>query len=97
MGTVGFGSGLQGWAFTIRDFAKKYAEKFKTELEKLVRKFWGENYYSSKQKKWSKEAKEGFERTFNLFILHPIYTVSFVCLLVHLNKLFYLVPKFSVA
>jgi len=74
-GTVGFGSGLQGWAFTMRDFAKKYSERLKQPIDKLVKKFWGDNFYSSKDKKWAKEAKAGYTRAFCQFILDPIYQV----------------------
>jgi elongation factor 2 len=28
VGNVGFGSGLHGWAFTLKQFAEMYAEKF---------------------------------------------------------------------
>lgn len=28
IGNVGFGSGLHGWAFTLKQFAEMYAEKF---------------------------------------------------------------------
>ena len=30
-GTVGFGSGLHGWAFTLKQFAEIYSDKFKIE------------------------------------------------------------------
>jgi len=33
-GTVGFGSGLHGWAFTLKQFAEMYAAKFKIDLDK---------------------------------------------------------------
>lgn len=35
-GTVGFGSGLHGWAFSLKQFAEMYAEKFKVPLPKLM-------------------------------------------------------------
>lgn len=28
IGSVGFGSGLHGWAFTLKQFAEMYADKF---------------------------------------------------------------------
>jgi len=74
-GTVGFGSGLQGWAFTIRDFAKKYASKMNQPMDKMMKKFWGDNFYSGKDKKWSRDQKPGYERAFCQFILDPIYKV----------------------
>lgn len=55
-GNASFGSGKQCWAFSIRTFAKMYASKFKTEVEKLMPKLWGENYYDPSSKKWKKES-----------------------------------------
>ena len=34
-GTVAFGSGLHGWAFTLRQFAARYAKKFGVDKEKV--------------------------------------------------------------
>ena len=44
--SVGFGSGLHGWAFTLKQMAEMYAAKFKVSVEKLMNKFWGENFSS---------------------------------------------------
>jgi len=73
IGTVGFGSGLHGWAFTLKQFAEIYAAKFKIEPAKLMKRLWGDNYFSPKDKKWNKTAGEGYIRGFNQFILDPIY------------------------
>ena len=45
-GNVAFGSAMNGWAFTLDKFAKTYAAKFKLDRNKLMKKFWGENYYN---------------------------------------------------
>jgi elongation factor 2 len=73
-GNCGFGSGLHGWAFTLKQFAEMYAVKFGIDLEKLMNKLWGENFYNPKTKKWSKskEDKE-FQRAFCMFVLDPIF------------------------
>jgi len=52
-GTVAFGSGLHGWAFTVTFFARVLAEKFKVEQEILMKKLWGDNFYDAKGKKWT--------------------------------------------
>lgn len=39
-GTVAFGSGLHGWAFTVRQFAVKYAKKFGVNKEKMMERLW---------------------------------------------------------
>ncbi|KAJ8304321.1 hypothetical protein KUTeg_017904 [Tegillarca granosa] len=67
-GTVGFGSGLHGWAFTLKDFAAMYFKKFKIPENKLMKKLWGDNFYSDKEKKWSKNADAGYERGFSKYI-----------------------------
>ncbi|GFT86548.1 translation elongation factor 2 [Nephila pilipes] len=74
-GNVGFGSGLHGWAFTLKQFAEMYAEKFKIDVDKLMKKMWGENFYNPQTKKWAKRPEEGFKRAFIMFILDPIYKI----------------------
>lgn len=39
-GTVAFGSGLHGWAFTVRQFAGRYAKKFGVDKKKMVERLW---------------------------------------------------------
>ena len=41
--SVGFGSGLHGWAFTLKQFAELYASKFGVGVDKLMNKLWGKN------------------------------------------------------
>jgi len=72
-GTVGFGSGLHGWAFSLKQFAEIYAEKFKIEPVKLMKRLWGDQYYSAKERKWNKVGGDGYVRGFNQFVLDPIY------------------------
>ena len=74
-GTVGFGSGLHGWAFTLKQFAEIYAEKFKIETPKLMKRLWGDQFYNAKEKKWSKSATAGSVRGFCQFVLDPIFKV----------------------
>nr|AYV89260.1 elongation factor 2 [Tetranychus evansi] len=74
-GSVGFGSGLHGWAFTLKQFAEIYAEKFKTDPQRLMTKFWGENFYNPQTRKWSTKQDVGFGRGFCNFVLDPIYKV----------------------
>lgn len=72
-GTVGFGSGLHGWAFSLKQFAEIYAAKMKIEPIKLMKRLWGDQFYSAKDRKWKKETGEGCTRGFNMFVLDPIY------------------------
>jgi len=72
-GTVGFGSGLHGWAFSLKQFSEIYAAKMKLEPVKLMKRLWGDQFYSGKEKKWKKEEGDGAIRGFNMFVLDPIY------------------------
>jgi len=74
-GSVGFGSGLHGWAFTLKQFAEMYAAKFGVDTEKLMKKLWGENFFNAKTKKWSKTKADDNVRSFNMYVLDPIYKV----------------------
>ena len=55
IGTVGFGSGLHGWAFTLKQFAEKFIAKYAAKgdltltpeerckkVEAMMKKLWGE-------------------------------------------------------
>jgi len=72
-GTVGFGSGLHGWAFSLKQFAEIYSAKMKCDVVKFMGRLWGDQFYNPKEKKWAKEEKEGYVRGFNMFVLDPIY------------------------
>jgi elongation factor 2 len=74
-GSVGFGSGLHGWAFTLKQFSEMYAAKFGVDTEKLMKKLWGENFFNAKTKKWAKTKAEDNTRSFNMYVLDPIYKV----------------------
>ena len=74
-GTVGFGAGLHGWAFTLKEFGEIYSSKFKIDVPKLMQRFWGDNFYSVAEKKWSKTQAEGYTRGFCQFVLDPIFKV----------------------
>ncbi|KAJ3096706.1 Elongation factor 2, partial [Phlyctochytrium bullatum] len=78
-GTVAFGSGLHGWAFTLRQFANRYSKKFGVQKEKMMQRLWGDNYFNPATKKWSTKATDAegkpLERAFNMFVLDPIFKV----------------------
>jgi len=76
-GTVAFGSGLHGWAFTLRQFAQRYSKKFGVDQDKMMAKLWGENYFNPVTRKWTTKSADAdgkqLERAFNMFILDPIF------------------------
>ncbi len=75
-GTVAFGSALFGWAFTLTKFAQVYAEKFKADRGKMMKRLWGDNFYDAKAKKWkiSDVSDDGkpLKRAFVQFIMEPV-------------------------
>ncbi|KAL8277837.1 hypothetical protein RQP46_009820 [Phenoliferia psychrophenolica] len=79
IGNVAFGAGIQGWAFTLRQFARMYARAKGGDPDKLVKKLWGDHFYDPKTRKIiaSDVDAEGnkLERTFCKFILDPIYRI----------------------
>uniref|UniRef100_A0A8C2H593 Eukaryotic translation elongation factor 2, like 2 n=1 Tax=Cyprinus carpio TaxID=7962 RepID=A0A8C2H593_CYPCA len=72
VGTVGFGSGLHGWAFTLKQFAEMYVAKFAAKgdkkkadlppaerakkVEEMMKKLWGDKYFDPACGKFSKSA-----------------------------------------
>ena len=78
-GTVAFGSGLHGWAFTLRQFASRYSKKFGVDKEKMMAKLWGDNYFNPATKKWTTkgnlEGGKTLDRAFNSFVLDPIFKI----------------------
>lgn len=79
-GNCAFGSGLHGWAFTLTKFARLYSEKFKIDLNKMMEKLWGDNYYDGAASKWKKSnmADDGkpMDRCFVKFIMDPIVKIT---------------------
>ncbi|PAV75662.1 hypothetical protein WR25_15163 isoform F [Diploscapter pachys] len=74
-GNIGFGSGLHGWAFTLKQFAQLYSTKQNIPVRKLMKNLWGDRFYDQKTLKWSDQPTENSKRGFNLFVLEPIYKV----------------------
>ena len=83
-GTVAFSAGLHGWAFTLTKFARMYAKKFNVDVEKMMGRLWGDNYFNAKEKKWIKpaagQAPPGLERAFCMFCLTPISKIFKNCM-----------------
>ncbi|VDP16999.1 unnamed protein product [Soboliphyme baturini] len=75
IGSVGFGSGLHGWAFTLKQFAEMYAERFGVQTEKLMRNLWGDRFFNAQTKKWQSNNDGKAKRGFNQFVLDPIYKI----------------------
>ncbi|XP_057698069.1 elongation factor 2-like [Corythoichthys intestinalis] len=88
VGTVGFGSGLHGWAFTLKQFAEMYAAKFAAKgntkmtpaehckkVEDMMKKLWGDRFFDTATGKFLKTGSATAPRSFVHLILDPIYKV----------------------
>ncbi len=86
VGTVAWGSGLMGWAFTLPAFASMIASKQAgtpaqqaAVASKLKVKLWGENFLDRESGKWrtSSVSDSGVQlpRGFCQLVLQPIYDV----------------------
>ncbi|XP_071101672.1 eukaryotic translation elongation factor 2-like [Haliotis cracherodii] len=78
-GSVAFGSALQGWAFTVHEFARMYMGKFRIEFNDMKGKLWGNNFYNQRERKWTTNENPNTTRGFIQFVLTPLYTVFNVC------------------
>jgi ribosome assembly protein 1 len=75
-GNVIFGSAIDGWGFTIRDFAEIYSPKLKISVDELQSTMWQDFYYSTKKKSCEKGAYEkGKKPLFVQFILDNVWNI----------------------
>merc|ERR1712091_461511 len=56
-------------------FAEMYASKFGVDIDKMMKKLWGESFFNAKTRKWSKTKDENNKRSFCMYVLDPIYMV----------------------
>eukprot|EP00244_Chara_vulgaris_P012570 TRINITY_DN66_c0_g1_i1.p1 TRINITY_DN66_c0_g1~~TRINITY_DN66_c0_g1_i1.p1 ORF type:complete len:844 (+),score=193.95 TRINITY_DN66_c0_g1_i1:281-2812(+) len=80
-GTVAFSAGLHGWAFTLTNFAKMYASKFNLDVNKMMERLWGENYFDPTTRKWTKKntGSGKCQRGFVQFIYTPLKQIIINC------------------
>ena len=73
-GNVAFASAQMGWCFTLKSFAKMYADTYgPIELEPFAARLWGNIYYHPDTRKFSRVAAPGAKRGFEHFVLEPLY------------------------
>lgn len=87
---VSFCSGLQGWGFTLRQFAKFYLKRLKMDgrddgEEQICKLFWATHVHFSSDDPWDTQGKlvkePNLRRTFFIvFVLRPIYKVMDMCM-----------------
>lgn len=78
-GIVVFSSSHHSWAFSLDQFATRYANKFNFDKKEMLENLWGDVYFDNSSKKWTtKDTTEDgikLERGFCLLILDLILHV----------------------
>ncbi|VAH00570.1 unnamed protein product [Triticum turgidum subsp. durum] len=97
-GTVAFASGLHGWAFTLTGFAKKYALQFGVDETKFAKRLWGDHFYDSTTKTWTREhsGSKKCKRGFVHVCYDPISKVIKACMNENKSGLWKLLQKVGV-
>lgn len=63
-----------GWCFTLKSFAKMYADTYgPMDLDAFAARLWGNIYFHPETRKFSKQAAPGAKRGFEHFIMEPLY------------------------
>lgn len=76
LGNVVFGSAIDGWGFTLMDFARQYESKCGLSAEKLKDQLWGDQYFDAKHKKFNQGAADkGKEPAFVQLVLRSIWKI----------------------
>jgi len=95
---VAFGSGLHQWGFTLKNFARFYAAKFKTTEDKMTEKLWGDWVFATVDGKsmWINsntvntnrgvDRDTGAKRAFVAFVMEPIINMFQAIMNNELNK-----------
>lgn len=76
LGNVCFASSQYDLCFTLKSFAKMYADTHDSGLDykEFARRLWGDMYFSAKTRKFSRKPPHGSaQRSFVEFILEPLY------------------------
>lgn len=100
-GNVAFAAGLQGWAFTLSQFARIYAKKFGVDETKMKQRLWGDNYFDAENKTWItrnvSSSGKILPRAFCKFILEPINQIFKACMEQDMAKLEKMLPALGLS
>ncbi|RCH97505.1 U5 small nuclear ribonucleoprotein component [Rhizopus stolonifer] len=78
LGNVCFASSQTGWIFSLKSFAKLYADSYEAEFDEneFAKRLWGDIYYNSQKGTFNRKSNHGTsKRTFVHFILEPLYKI----------------------
>lgn len=77
-GNVAFASTQMGYCFTLRSFAKLYAETYGAgvDVDAFAQRLWGNIYYNPESRNFGRKAADAeSKRSFVHFILEPLYKI----------------------
>ncbi|XP_035780282.1 116 kDa U5 small nuclear ribonucleoprotein component-like [Anopheles albimanus] len=74
-GNVCFASSLYGICFTLKSFARLYADTYEgVNINEFAKRLWGDMYFHSKSRKFTrKPPHSSAQRSFVEFVLEPLY------------------------
>ncbi|KAF4612297.1 hypothetical protein D9613_004072 [Agrocybe pediades] len=77
LGNVAFASTDMAWCFTLRSFAKMYADTYGSlDVNSFADRLWGDIYFNDETRKFTrKQADPESQRTFVQFVLNPLYKI----------------------
>lgn len=91
-----FAAGLHAWAFTIPQWATFYVSKTPIPYEKWLERLWGEHFYESRTRKWSRSKSATNVRGFVECIYKPVAAMIDAAMADEKDKLFIMCQKLSV-
>ncbi|KAG0264886.1 U5 small nuclear ribonucleoprotein component [Actinomortierella ambigua] len=77
LGNVCFASSQMGWCFTLKSFAKLYADSYPgIDIDGFSRRLWGNVYFNPETRKFGRNAPDSrTKRSFVHFILEPLFKI----------------------
>ncbi|WFD02227.1 hypothetical protein MOBT1_000908 [Malassezia obtusa] len=73
-GNVAFASTEMGYCFTLRSFAKMYAQQAPVDVDALAQRLWGNIYYDARTRGFTRKPPHAdAPRSFTHFVLAPLY------------------------
>ncbi|KAF9310911.1 U5 small nuclear ribonucleoprotein component [Podila horticola] len=77
LGNVAFASSQMGWCFTLKSFAKLYADSYPgIDVDGFAKRLWGDVYFNGETRKFGRNAADSrTKRSFVHFILEPLFKV----------------------
>lgn len=105
-GDISFCSGLQGWGFTLRQFARFYLKRLNMDKRddgevQICRLFWAPQVHFSSDDPWDTNGKlvksPNPQKTFFIvFVLRPIYKVMDMCIKGKIQEIKEYLAKYNV-